>query len=282
MDLELKVLKKEVGSLEINYEEFKAELENAVQTYRDLKVISDLNGYDLTADIVDRINGFTIWKDCKTGDRVVSFSDAKKIRARLNNVGDIINDRKIALKKEFLRPYEIVESQAKELISIIAATNKEIDAQIKASELREKEEKQQQIVKLWEDKKYNDFGIAFTEVFDSKWLNKTYNLTNIGLEMDAKYQKFSDDLKVIEQLIPNANERTLITTKYLLNPNLSEVIRDYNIEKEKAKEVIAKQPKPVVEEKPKFYSITITGLSEEEKDKLLELLVNFNTVVRYE
>lgn len=233
--MEFKVLKKEIGALAINYEELKQELSKAVKLYDGLKVVESIpDGCSILHTTED---GLTIYLN-SNNDKIVSFSDAKGIRARLNKVSDVINKRKTELKKEFLRPYENVEAQAKELMKIIDLTNTEIDKQVKAAEEQAKKEKLQQIVDLWDEKNYNTIGISFSHVLDPRWTNKCVSMAKIEEEMADKYLQFKNDLESIDKLVSDKNKALLLKTKYCLNPNLSKIISDYNAENEKAKELI--------------------------------------------
>ncbi len=234
--MELKVLKKEIGALAINYEELKQELTTAVTLYDNIKVVEDVSKYSVLHTTEE---GYSIYTD-NNGSKFVTFQDAKGIRAKLNKVSDVINNRKKDLKKEFLRPYEIVDSQAKELMGIIANVNEEIDAQVKKAEEKERAEKIEAIMNLWVEKNYCQLGIDFAHAFDAKWTNKTYSMAKIEEEMADKYLTFKNELDSIEKLVPDKKKALLLKTKYCLNPNLSQIISDYNAENEKAKELMEK------------------------------------------
>jgi hypothetical protein len=233
--MELKVLKKEIGALAINYEELKQELTKAVTLYDNIKVVDNLTEDCVPLHTTEE--GITIYQD-KKNNKVVTFSDAKGIRAKLNKVSKVINDRKKELKQEFLRPYEIVDRQAKELMSIIENVNEEIDKQVKQAEDIQRAEKIQAIIDLWSSKNYNQVGISFAHVLDPKWTNKSISMAQVAEEMADKYLQFKNELEAIEKLVPDKKKALLLKTKYCLNPNLSKIISDYNEENEKAKELL--------------------------------------------
>ena len=108
---------------------------------------------------------------------------AKQTRADLNRVAKVIDERRKELKKEYLKPYEEVETQAKELVGMISAVNSEIDKQIKAFEEREKEEKKSS-AQLWCGLKYNK--ITVDKIWNDKWLNKTFSFKDIEEEMRTR------------------------------------------------------------------------------------------------
>lgn len=263
MALEFKVITKEIGKLAINYNELKAGLSTSLKVYEGINVVDNIDYDNVTPFYEDNINGVTIYAENKTGNKLVTFDNAKLIRAKLNKVSKVINDRKIEIKKEFLKPYEIVDAQAKELMAIINEVNSTIDSQVKASEEKERQEKYNAIFKLWEDKKYNEIGIAFTEVLEPKWLNKTTNMKAIEEEIQTKIYKFKSDLNSIDQLVSNPNKALLLKSKYLLHPDLSKIIQEYNDEEAKAKELLSKkkEKKETTEEQALIFtnSYIITG-----------------------
>ena len=278
MALEFKVVQKEIGKLAINYNELKAGLSTSLKVYEGIKVVDSIDYENVTPFYEDNINGVTIYAENKTGNKLVTFDNAKLIRAKLNKVSKVINERKVEIKKEFLKPYEIVDAQAKELMAIINEVNSTIDEQVKASEEKDRQEKYNAIFKLWEDKKYNEIGIAFTEVVEPKWLNKTTNMKTIEEEIEAKIYNFKKDLKVIDQITNNPNKALLLKSKYLLHPDLSKILQDYNDEEAKAKELMGKSKKEITEEAQGEYSRNYTFYGTKETFELIDKFITENKI----
>ena len=87
---ELKVkVQQTPGTVTWNYEDLKKAITNALEVYKT-----------------------TEYDDSNIGQ-------AKKDRAMLNNLSKSVNARKIEIKKKCLEPYELIETQAKELMAII-------------------------------------------------------------------------------------------------------------------------------------------------------------------
>ena len=63
-----------------------------------------------------------------------TITNAKSDRATLNKVAKALNDEKIRIKKEVLKPFEDFESKCKELQGIITDASNSIDIQVKAFE----------------------------------------------------------------------------------------------------------------------------------------------------
>ena len=62
-------------------------------------------------------NALEVYKTTEYDDS--NIGQAKKDRAMLNNLSKSVNARKIEIKKKCLEPYELIETQAKELMAII-------------------------------------------------------------------------------------------------------------------------------------------------------------------
>lgn len=128
-----------------------------------------------------------------------TITAAKTDRATLNKVAKAINDEKIRIKKEVLKPFEDFENKCKELQGIITDASSSIDAQVKAFEEKEQNEKREQIKAVF-DAYIGDFKelIDFEKIFNPRWLNKTYTMKKIEEEINHLIVKTSDDMKVLE------------------------------------------------------------------------------------
>ncbi len=128
-----------------------------------------------------------------------TITAAKSDRATLNKVAKAINDEKIRIKKEVLKPFEDFENKCKELQGIITDASSSIDAQVKAFEEKEQNEKKEQIKAIF-DAYIGDYKdlILFDLIFNPRWLNKTYTMKKIEEEINHLIVKTSDDMKVLE------------------------------------------------------------------------------------
>lgn len=70
-----------------------------------------------------------------------SIGDAKKTLAQLRKLKDGINAQKIAVKREWMKPYTEYEDKAKQLMSRVEAGISNIDGQVKDYDARRKEQK---------------------------------------------------------------------------------------------------------------------------------------------
>lgn len=239
MSFELKVVERIPGKLAINYEELKREIDISLNKYRGLVV---------------------------TEDEIIG---AKRDRATLNKVKEVIEGRRKELKKEFLEPYEEVERQAKELVGMIDEVNSEIDKQIKEFEEKEKEDKKIEIANLWVGLSYNK--ITVDKIWNNRWLNKTFTFAAIEEEMKTRILGIEDDLAAIKGLCGNDEQKCLtLQSKYLRTLDFKQIVTEYNEEQEAAEKIIAARGTVVEPKRPAFIKRE-SDETEEEKEDLYEI-----------
>jgi hypothetical protein len=197
--MELKVVEKKLGTLAINYEELKTELQNELDKYRGLAV---------TEEEIDK---------------------AKATRATLNKVSKMINERRIALKQEFLAPYEVIEKQAQDLTRMIEEVVFSIDGQIKLFENKAREEKMKAIEKIWDRFQYEK--VSLSKLMKPEYLNKTFPINKVEALLKEEIDKIERDLKAIGNLFQDAKESLELKKKYLTNLDFSAVLQTYDEEK---------------------------------------------------
>ena len=229
--MEFKVIEKVPGKLVINYEELKAALSVELEKYKGLVVTEN------------------------------QITEAKSTRAKLNKVKAAIEDRRKELKKEYLKPYEVIEKQAKELVDMIDEVSSNIANQIKEFEEKEKEAKKIQIANLWVKLGYNK--ITVDKIWNEKWLNKTFTLSKIKEEMQAQIDDIEGDLNAIKELCGEDKQKCLtLQSKYLRTLDFQQVLSEYNAETEAAKKIIAEEKAVKTEQEP------ITVVSEEPQEEV--------------
>ena len=147
-----------------------------------------------------------------------TITNAKSDRATLNKVAKALNDEKIRIKKEVLKPFEDFESKCKELQGIITDASNSIDTQVKAFETKEQEEKKKQIEDLF-NTYIGDFKelIIFEQIFNQRWLNKTYTIKKIEDEIKHLIAKTTTDLKVIDAQIQDESINKSVKNYYFNN-----------------------------------------------------------------
>ena len=95
-----------------------------------------------------------------------SIGDAKKTLAQLRKLKDGINAQKIAVKREWMKPYTEYEDKAKQLMARVEAGISNIDGQVKDYDARRKEQKLQEL-KEYFDRACVERGIGVFLTWDS-------------------------------------------------------------------------------------------------------------------
>lgn len=150
---------------------------------------------------------------------------AKDDRAKLNKLSKALNDEKKRVKNELLKPYMDFETKIKDLISITDNVTAKVDSQIKAFEEKDKQIKLQEIIKYFEEKNvdYKEL-IDFDNIFQEEWLNKTYTMKKVQMDIDHILARTKMDIESLE----NSFEDKVILQQakqfYFANINQSAVL----------------------------------------------------------
>ena len=205
-------------------------MEFKIQPYQKIGNI-EFNYLQLKTELGDKL---VKYKGTTYDDSAISL--AKKDRAALNNLKKAINDKKIEIKKNLLEPYEDFETKVKDIMSMIDKPVLEIDTQIKAYDNKIAADKQAEI-QFYFDEVVGDLAdiLKLDKIFDSRWLNVTYNIKNIKEEIDGTIKRTNEDLEVIKGL--NSEFNTELMNEYLCNFDLSTVLRKKSLLEERKKAI---------------------------------------------
>ncbi len=199
--------------IEYNHEELKSELSEQLQKYKNIVVTED------------------------------SIKEFKADKVNLNRLKTALEDKRKEVKKQCLQPYENFEKNIKELVMLIEEPIKVIDSQLKEIENKKKEEKANEIEKIY----YENIGVfeplvPLSKVFNSKWLNTTYKLNDIISEIKELKIKLESDLQIIEGL--NSEFEQQIKDKFFKTLDISKALQENTRLKEfKEKQKMMEQQK---------------------------------------
>lgn len=136
--------------IEANFEELQRELTAGVEVYKNMVVTED------------------------------GISAAKKDLANIRRVGKQIDEVRLAVKREYAKPYQDFESKCKELKSVISGAEANLDGQIKGFETRRREEKLAALEAFFNEKLTPEAEgfISFdkTAGMFPKWVNAGYDM----------------------------------------------------------------------------------------------------------
>lgn len=196
---------------------------------------------------------------------------SKKLIASINKETKKINDARITLKKELLKPYLEIESKVKEIDSIVDEANREVKSQISELEEIERDKKSNEIEEFFNKRiKHYKFSniFSFKDFLKPSHLNKSTSLNKVEDLLVEWLEKIKNDFKVIES--HQHSDEVLI--EYVELKDLASAINKVeNRYKEKKIRQQQLNTKKVLNNK---VSIEI-----EEKDlKFVEMLLNHNGI----
>jgi hypothetical protein len=132
------------------------------------------------------------------------IKEAKADRARLNKFKEAIEERRKEIKRKCLEPYERFEIEVKEVLEYVEKPIKAIDEQIKGYEEKGREEKREEIEEHYDNDSVSSPEIRkllpLEKIFNEKWLNATYKIGDIRIEIFKSIEKFMKGLEVITSL----------------------------------------------------------------------------------
>lgn len=129
-----------------------------------------------------------------------SIGDAKKTLAQLRKLKDGINAQKIAVKREWMKPYTEYEDKAKQLMSRVEAGISNIDGQVKDYDSRRKEQKLQDLKDFFDQEasryrveEYLDWNL----IRNPKWANASFSVEDAENEISCIITRTAGDVDYI-------------------------------------------------------------------------------------
>ena len=129
-----------------------------------------------------------------------SIGDAKKTLAQLRKLKDGINAQKIAVKREWMKPYTEYEDKAKQLMSRVEAGISNIDGQVKDYDARRKEQKLQDLKDYFDQEasryrvgEYLDWNL----IRNPKWANASFSVEDAENEISCIITDTAKDIDYI-------------------------------------------------------------------------------------
>lgn len=212
-----------------------------------------------------------------------TIAEAKKDRASLNKLVKAVNDEKIRIKNEVMKPYEPFEKQIKELMEIVQDAVNNIDGQVKTFEQKKKDEKLQLITDYFiKNVAIYEGLIDFDLIFNERWLNVTYDIDAIFKEIDHIFAKTKNDLMTINNIVQNEETNKQVTDFYFKNINKADCL---GLALNEAKAIEATKSKIAEMKKQEEEKKVVTGTAKqtiipesEQQEKLVLYSLKFEVV----
>lgn len=145
-------------------------------------------------------------------------AERKKDLAMLRKVKKAVSDRRSEVKRQWLEPYNVFDTQVRELLGLIDRPAAVIDDQIKELESRERMKKLEEIKTLFGDMAadYADW-LTLEMIFDEKWLNAITSMKKVKEELTAKMAEIKNALTMLEMNVSEVKEEAIERYKSDLN-----------------------------------------------------------------
>ena len=127
------------------------------------------------------------------------IKEAKADKAQLNKLKKALNDERIRREKEYMQPFNEFKTQINEIIGIIDKPVAVIDAQVKAYEDKQKQDKMELIKALWKEQDVPE-GLTLEKVFDERMLNVSYTMSHVKQKMLDDIKRFNRDMTTLANL----------------------------------------------------------------------------------
>ncbi len=127
------------------------------------------------------------------------IKDAKADKVSLNKLKKALNDERIRLEKEYMKPFEGFKSQVKELCTLIDKPVALIDKQITAAEDERKNKKRVEIGQAYCNMEHPDW-LQLNRIFNERWLNASYKMSDIKDELEMQLAMIKGNIDTLATL----------------------------------------------------------------------------------
>jgi len=180
-------------------------LKKGKKVMNELQIISlektDITSWDFVSIKAELAQALSVYKNMVYSDETIK--SAKDDKAVLAKVKKLIEDQRKAYKAKCLAPYEAIEPQLKELVSMIEDQRLQIDEVVKNYTERQKQEKLVSIREYY-DKKAVVLGVyadcLFEKLLDTKWLNASSSMKKNEGEIQTAIDRAADEMETIKKL----------------------------------------------------------------------------------
>ena len=127
------------------------------------------------------------------------IKEAKVDKASLNKLKKALNDERIRREKEYMKPFDDFKAKINEIMDIIDKPLALIDKQVKEYEIKQKQEKKEQIKELWSEMDVPE-GLLLEDVFEDRMLNVSYGMNHVKQKMLDDIKRFNRDMETLAAL----------------------------------------------------------------------------------
>ena len=195
------------------------------------------NAKELAVKVKNELKNYTVEKYIGNPDL------AKTDKAFLTHVKDTIASKRKEITAKWNEPLNAFMDEMKGLESAVTEAYNGLNSIVKEAETKEKDEKKKQIENYWKT-----LGITIVNldrIFNPKWLNKTFKMENIMLEVEASVEKIQNELTTIKSM--QSEDSEILQAFYLETLDLNATLAKGNELKANRAKIKAEEAKKAVE-----------------------------------
>lgn len=198
-----------------------------------------------------------------------SIKTAKVIVAELRKQKKDLDSRRIAFKKEYMKPFDDKEVQVKDVISLFDKPINFIAYQISGYEERKKEEKKADISATY----YEVIGsmeeyLPLEKIYNPKWENATFKMNEVKKEMQEVISSTEQSINTIKAMNSEAVEKALV--KFKADLSLANAITYINNYEAQKAEILRKENERKAQEEKRKQEEAIEKAKQDERRKIID------------
>lgn len=198
-----------------------------------------------------------------------NIKTAKEDRADLNRLKKALNDERLRLQREYMKPFEGFKKQVDEIIGIIDRPVLAIDRQIKEYEAIKQDEKKQKIEELFESLFFPEFVKLDEKIFNPKWLNASVSLKQVEDSLRETKEEIIRNCQTLATLPSYSHEAVIYYQRTLDVTGALAKVRELTEIEEAKKKMLANMAE--YNKAANEYQEKVEQAAEQEKPALIEV-----------
>lgn len=198
-----------------------------------------------------------------------NIKTAKEDRADLNRLKKALNDERLRLQREYMKPFEGFKKQVDEIIGIIDRPVLAIDRQIKEYEAIKQDEKKQKIEELFGSLFFPEFVKLDEKIFNPKWLNASVSLKQIEDSLQETKAEIIRNCQTLATLPSYSHEAVIYYQRTLDVTGALAKVRELTEIEEAKKKMLANMAE--YNKAANEYQEKVEQAAEQEKPALIEV-----------
>ena len=198
-----------------------------------------------------------------------NIKTAKEDRADLNRLKKALNDERLRLQREYMKPFEGFKKQVDEIIGIIDRPVLAIDRQIKEYEAIKQDEKKHKIEELFGSLLFPEFVKLDEKIFNPKWLNASVSLKQIEDSLQETKAEIIRNCQTLATLPSYSHEAVIYYQRTLDVTGALAKVRELTDIEEAKKKMLANMAE--YNKAANEYQEKVEQAAEQEKPALIEV-----------